>query len=55
MELAQAGEESFFVYVVQRDIDDILLDIREAHRTDTTAADTASDSFQMIEKLPDLL
>lgn len=42
LELAQVSEENFFAHVVHKDIDGILHDIREAHRKDTTTADTAS-------------
>ena len=42
LELAQVSEENFFSHVVHKDIDGILHDIREAHRKDTTTADTAS-------------
>ena len=41
LELAQVSEENFFAHVVHKDIDGILHDIREAHRKDTTTADTA--------------
>ena len=47
LELAQVSEENFFAHVVHKDIDGILHDIREAHRKDTTTADTASPVAEM--------
>ena len=42
LELAQVREEDYFAHVVHKDIDGIMQDIREAHRKDTSTADTAS-------------
>ena len=42
LELAQVREEDYFSHVMQKDLDAITHDIREAHRQDTTTADTAS-------------
>ena len=42
LELAQVREVDYFAHVIHRDIDGILQDIRDAHRTDSTTADTAS-------------
>ena len=42
LELAQVREEDYFAHVVHKDIDGIMQDIREAHRKDTTTADTTS-------------
>lgn len=48
LELAQIPEDDFFNHVVHKDIDRIINDIREAHKTDTTTADeqTAAENVQ---------
>ena len=55
LELAQVGEEDYFIHVMQRDLDEITHDIREQHRTDTTTADTASPVADAQEKLQEAL
>ena len=50
LELAQVSEENFFAHVIHRDIDGILQDIREAHRKDTTTADTANLAKMQVQK-----
>lgn len=51
LEMAQVSEENFFAHVVHRDIDGILQDIREAHRKDTTTADTASPVAEIQKQM----
>ena len=51
LELAQVSEENFFAHVVHKDIDGILHDIREAHRKDTTTADTASPVVEIQKQM----
>ena len=51
LELAQVSEENFFSHVVHKDIDGILHDIREAHRKDTTTADTASPVVEIQKQM----
>lgn len=51
LELAQVSEENFFSHVVHKDIDGILHDIREAHRKDTTTADTASPVAEIQKQM----
>ena len=51
LELAQVSEENFFAHVVHKDIDGILHDIREAHRKDTTTADTASPVAEIQKQM----
>ena len=49
--LAQVKEENYFAHVIHQDLDGILHDIREAHRADTTTADTASPAMDIHQQL----
>ena len=51
LELAQVREEDYFAHVVHKDIDGIMQDIREAHRKDTTTADTASPVAEIQKQM----
>jgi transcriptional regulator with XRE-family HTH domain len=51
LELAQVQEDEYFGHVVSRDLTDILRDIRENHKTDTTTADEPSVAAQMQSQL----
>lgn len=51
LELAQVKEENYFAHVIHQDLDGILHDIREAHRADTTTADTASPAMDIQQQL----
>lgn len=51
LELAQVQENEYFGHVVSRDLTDILRDIREDHKTDTTTADEPSVATQMQNQL----
>ncbi len=51
LELAQVKEEDYFAHVIHQDINGILHDIREAHRVDTTAADTPSPTVDIQKKM----
>ena len=52
LELAQIDGDEYFAHVIYDDLRPILRDIREAHKTDTTTADTdslAEDAIKQIE------
>lgn len=52
-EVARVDEDGYFAHVVHQDIDVILRDIRDAHRTDSTTADadsTADDARKILEE-----
>ena len=51
LELAQVKGEDYFAHVIHQDLDGILHDIREAHRADTTTADTASPAMDIHQQL----
>ena len=51
LELAQVREVDYFAHVIHRDIDGILQDIRDAHRTDSTTADTASPVAEIQKQM----
>ena len=51
LELAQVREEDYFSHVIHKDIDGILQDIRDAHRTDSTTADTASPVAEIQKQM----
>lgn len=51
LELAQVQEDEYFDHVVSRDLSDILRDIREDHKADTTTADEPSVAAQMQNQL----
>lgn len=54
LELAQIDGDKYFAHVIYDDLRPILRDIREAHETDTTTADTdspAADAIRQIESV----
>ena len=51
VELAQVPEEEYFSHVVSDDLNEILRDIREAHKTDSTTADEPSAAAQVQQQL----
>ena len=51
LELAQVPEEEYFSHVVSDDLNEILRDIREAHKTDSTTADEPSAAAQVQQQL----
>ena len=51
LELAQVPEEEYFGHVVADDLTEILRDIREAHKTDSTTADEPSAAAQAQQQL----
>ena len=51
LELAQVPEEEYFSHVVADDLNEILRDIREAHKTDSTTADEPSAAAQVQQQL----
>ncbi|MDO4648741.1 MAG: helix-turn-helix transcriptional regulator [Eubacteriales bacterium] len=56
MELAQIGEEEYFNHVVSEDLTDILRDIRDDHKADSTTADDVNSSVDSIrDQLQDAL
>ena len=51
LELAQVPEEEYFSHVVSDDLNEILRDIRESHKTDSTTADEPSAAAQVQQQL----
>lgn len=51
LEVAQVDENGYFAHVVHKDMDVILRDIRDAHRTDTTTADVDSPVGEIQKSL----
>lgn len=51
LELAQVPEEEYFSHVVADDLNEILRDIREAHKIDSTTADEPSAAAQVQQQL----
>ncbi len=51
LELAQVPEKEYFGHVVADDLTEILRDIREAHKTDSTTADEPSAAAQAQQQL----
>ncbi len=49
MELSQIKEEEYFNHVVSEDLNVILHDIRENHKTDPTTADDSNSSAEIIQ------
>jgi len=49
IEAAAINEDEYFSYKIHEDIDPIIRDIREAHKSDSTTADQASSSEMIIE------
>lgn len=55
LELAQVQEEEYFSYVVAEDLNRILRDIRETHKTDRTTADQASVAVETQAQLQEVM
>lgn len=55
LEVAQVDEDGFFAHVVHKDMDVILRDIRNAHRTDSTTADMDSPVGEIQKSLRDAM
>lgn len=55
MEVAQVSETDFFSHLMQKDLDAIIHDIREAHKKDSTTADTVSPAADAQARLQDAL
>lgn len=55
LKLAQVDEDGYFAYVIHSDMDMILRDIREAHRTDSTTADVASGAAEVQKQLQEAM
>ena len=51
LEVAQVDEDGYFAHVVHKDMDIILRDIRDAHRTDSTTADEDSPVGEIQKSL----
>lgn len=51
MELAQIREDEYFGHVISRDLTDILHDIRQAHKKDTTTADDTTAVTRVRQEL----
>ncbi len=55
LELAQVNEDEYFGHVIHKDMNRIIRDIRETHKTDTTTADVASPAFEAQKKLQEAM
>ena len=55
MEVAQVSETDFFSHLMQKDLDVITNDIREAHKKDSTTADTVSPAADAAARLREAL
>lgn len=55
LELAQIDADEYFAHVIFEDLQPILRDIREAHKTDTTTADTDSPAADTAQQLQSVL
>ena len=53
--LAQIDADEYFAHVIFEDLQPILRDIREAHKTDTTTADTDSPAADAMQQLQSAL
>ena len=51
LEVAQVDEDGYFAHVVHKDMDMILRDIRDAHKTDSTTADEDSPVGEILKSL----
>ena len=55
LELAQIDGDEYFAHVIYDDLRPILRDIREAHKADTTTADTDSPAEDAIRQIEDVV
>jgi len=55
LELAQVQEEEYFGHVVSKDLNQILRDIREAHKVDRTTADQSSVTVEAQAQLQEVM
>lgn len=55
LELAQIQEEEYFGYAVAEDLNQILRDIRDAHKTDRTTADQSSVAVETQAQLQEVM
>lgn len=55
LELGQIDEDEYFSHVIHKDMGQIIRDIRDAHRTDTTTADVASPAAEAQKKLQEAM
>lgn len=55
LELAQVEEDAYYSHVITQDLATILRDIRKAHKTDSTTADTDSPVADMQKQLEEVL
>ena len=51
LEVGQVSETDYFIHLMQKDLDVITGDIRKAHKTDSTTADTTSPAADAQAKL----
>ena len=54
LELAQVEEHEYFSYIVSKDLNGILRDIREVHREDVTTADEGSIVLDVRKQVEDV-
>lgn len=55
LELGQIDEDEYFSHVIHKDMGQVIRDIREAHRTDTTTADVASPAAEAQRQLQEAM
>lgn len=55
LELAQVQEEEYFGHVVTDDLNQMLRDIRDAHKTDRTTADQSSVAVETQAQLQEVI
>lgn len=55
LELAQVDEDDYFSKVIHDDLDSIIWDIREAHKTDATTADETDTAAEVQKQLQDAM
>ena len=55
LEVAQVDEDGYFAHVVHKDMDVILRDIRDAHKTDRTTADVDSPVGEIQKSLQEAM
>ena len=55
LEVSQITEEDYFSHVIHKDLDQIIRDIREAHKTDSTTADEPTPAAEVQKQLEDAM
>ena len=55
MELAQVSEDIFYSHIIQKELDVIIRDIRSAHKTDSSTADTETDTCATVSEVEQMM